>query len=290
MGVVLRSVVLLVLFGAVFVIQDRIDESFGQYRATEEILYIDSGSAMKSVLVGFDSIAADLYWLRTVQYFGGKRLDETNKNYDLLEPLLKITVELDPEFKIAYSYGATFMAEPFPMGAGMPSKAIEIIDKGIEQHPEHWRFFLDKGFIYFWFLNRPKEAAEVFLEGSKLPGAPYWMVATASRMLTTGGERETARHLWQMLYENAETNQQRENAVIHMRQLDALDETDRLKEVILDFRRSHGRYPEGWQELVAAGLLERVPVDPTGAVYVWNSRSQTVELGPDTQLPALPRK
>jgi len=290
MAVMARVSALAVLFAVVVAIQGRIDESFGQYRTTEEILYVDSGSAMKSVLLGFDNIAADLYWLRTVQYFGGKRLDETTKNYDLLEPLLKITVELDPEFKIAYSYGATFLSEPLPMGAGMPSKGIEIIDMGIAQHPEHWRFFLDKGFIYFWFLNRPKDAAEVFLEGSKLPGAPYWLVATASRMLTAGGERETARHLWQMLYENAETVQQRDNAALHLRQLDALDETEILKELVLDFRKRTGRYPDGWQELVDIGVLKSIPVDPTGAVYVWNSSSQMVELGPDTQLPALPRK
>ena len=133
MQTIVRLSVVGVLFAAVFAIQSRIDRLFGQYRTTEEILYIDNGASMKRVLLGFDNIAADLYWLRTVQYFGGKRLEETNKDYDLLEPLLRITVDLDPEFKIAYSYGATFLAEPFPAGAGMPSKAIEIIDRAIEQ-------------------------------------------------------------------------------------------------------------------------------------------------------------
>ena len=164
-----RLPALVLLFGAVYGIQSRIDKSFGQYRAVEEILYVDRGSAMKRVLLGFDNVTADLYWLRTVQYFGGKRLEEMNKDYRLLEPLLHITVELDPNFKIAYSYGATFLSEPFPMGAGLPLKGIEIIDKGIASHPEHWRFYLDKGFIYFWFLKDYAKAAEAFLEGSKLP-------------------------------------------------------------------------------------------------------------------------
>ncbi len=285
-----RLPLLVLLFGAVYGIQARIDKSLGQYRATEEILYVDSGNVMKRVLLGFDNIAADLYWLRTVQYFGGKRLDATNKDYNLLEPLLNITIELDPKFKIAYSYGATFLSEPFPTGAGLPSKGIEIIDKGIAEHPGHWRFYLDKGFIYFWFLKDYKKAAEVTLEGSKLPGAPYWVVATASRMLTRGGERETARHLWQMLFEIAETSQQRDNAAIHLKQLDALDEIDLLRKAIGAFHQRDGRYPVSWQELVDAGFLKSVPVDPTGTAYVLNPETHAVKLSSGSTLAGLPTR
>jgi len=288
MGMTLRLAALVLLFGAVVGIQSRIDQSLGQYRAAEEILYVDRGDAMKRVLLGFDNVTADLYWLRTVQYFGGKRLAETNKDYRLLEPLLNITIELDPDFKIAYSYGATFLSEPFPTGAGLPSKGIEIIDKGIARHPEHWRFYLDKGFIYFWFLSDYKKAAEVFLEGSKLPGAPYWMIATATRTLTRGGDRETARHLWRMLYESAETSQQQDNATIHLKQLDALDEMDLLRKVIGAFEQRAGRYPSGWQELLDTGLMKKIPVDPTGTAYVLNPATHAVELGSESLLGGLP--
>jgi len=290
MGMTLRFTALVLLFGAVYAIQSRIDKSVGPYRATEEILYVDSGNAMKRVLLGFDNLAADLYWLRTVQYFGGKRLQVTNKNYDLLEPLLNITIELDPDFKIAYSYGATFLSEPFPMGAGLPSKGIEIIDKGIARHPDYWRFYLDKGFIYFWFLRDYEKAAEVFLEGSKLPGAPYWMVATAGRTLTRGGDRETARHLWQMLHESAETSQQRDNATTHLKQLDALDELDVLSQVVAAFHARSGRYPSSWQEIVGAGFLKTIPLDPTGTAYVLNAETHAVDIGHDSPLAGLPTK
>ena len=290
MGMTFHLPALVLLFAAVYGIQSRIDKSFGRYRAAEEILYVDRGNAMKRVLLGFDNVTADLYWLRTVQYFGGKRLEETNKDYRLLAPLLNITVELDPDFKIAYSYGATFLSEPFPMGAGLPLKGIEIIDKGIANHPDDWRFYLDKGFIYFWFLKDYEKAAEVFLEGSKLPGAPYWMVATASRMVTRGGDRETARHLWQMLYETAETSQQRSNAAIHLKQLDALDDMDLLRKVIGAFHERAGRQPVGWQELVDTGFLQSVPVDPTGSPYVLDPETHTVELGNTSTLGGLPTR
>jgi hypothetical protein len=212
----LKTVVLLVvitqIFFALYLMQRRFDQRFGEYRATEEILYIDDGLALKKVLIGFESIAADLYWLRTVQYFGGKRLEAENKRFDLLEPLLNITTDLDPHLKIAYRYGAVFLSEAFPRGQGEPLKGIRLVDKGIANNPELWRLYLDKGFICYWYLKDPKKAAGIFMEGSEIEGAPYWLVAMAGRLLTEGGDRKTARELWQFLYEIAENEQMKANA------------------------------------------------------------------------------
>jgi len=276
------------LFLAVVAVQSRIDESFGEYRSTEEILYIDNPRVLKKLLVGFENVAADLYWLRTVQYFGGKRRDANNKNFDLLEPLLRITVTLDPKFKIAYSYGATFLSEPFPQGAGMPSKGIALIDDGIRQHPGHWRFYLDKGFIYYWHLRDFDKAAEILLEGGKLQGAPYWMKTAAGRILTEGGDRQTARGLWQVLHDTAETPQQRDNAAIHLRQLDALDQMDALQKLIAVFVERVGRHPQRWEELISSGLLTAMPVDPTGAPYLLGPSRGEVRPSPESKLGVLP--
>ena len=190
-GLVLIVVIGQLLFG-LYLLQRRFDQRFGSYRATEEILYIDNGIALKKVLLGFESIAADLYWLRAIQYFGGKRLEEENKDFDLLEPLLNVTTDLDPHLKIVYRYGAVFLSEPFPRGQGEPRKGVRLVQKGIANNPDLWRFYIDKGFIYYWYLDDPQKAAEIFMEGSEIEGAPYWMVATAGRMLTESGDRQTA--------------------------------------------------------------------------------------------------
>jgi tetratricopeptide (TPR) repeat protein len=276
------------LLAAVGLLQAHIDESFGPNRATEEVLYVDDPAVLKRALVGFENVAADLYWLRTIQYFGGKRLEQTDKNYELLEPLLRITVTLDPNFKIAYTYGATFLSEPLPFGAGKPEKAVALIDDGIREHPDHWRFYLDKGFIYYWHLRDFDRAAGIFLEGSKLPGAPFWMRAIAGQALAQGGDRETARGLWQALHDTAETSQQRENAVAHLMQLDALDEMDALRRVVDLYRARVGRAPGDWRELVAAGMLPGIPVDPTGAPYVLDGATGEVRTSPETGLGLLP--
>lgn len=286
----LAAFVLSQLFFAIYLLQGRIDERFGDYRSTEEILYIEDGKLLKKMLLGFDSLAADLYWLRTVQYFGGKRLYDPDKRFDLLEPLLNVTTDLDPQMKIAYRYGAVFLSESWPRGAGLPLKAVELVDKGIDNNPEDWRFYLDKGFIYFWHLQDSKKAAEVFLAGSEVPGAPYWMVTTAGRALIKGGDRETARILWKAIFNLAETGQMRGNAEIHLQQLDALDEIDALIELAKQFQDQTGRFPGSWEEVVAAGLLPGIPVDPTGVPYALERGDETVELSAESQLAGLPSR
>ena len=275
------------LLFAVYLVQSRIDETYGEYRATEEILYVEDGELLKKFMMGFESVAADLYWLRTVQYFGGKRLDVTTKNYALLEPLLWITVKLDPHFRIAYTYGATFLSEPFPMGAAVPLKGVELIEEGIRNHPDYWRFYLDKGFIYFSYLGDTEKAAEIFLEGSKIEGAPYWMVTTAARTLAQGGERQMSRELWAYFRDAAETDQQRENAIIHLKQLDALDQIDVLKQILTEFEKERGYLPSRWDELVEARFLRQPPVDPMGAPYLLGPGGN-VTLSPESSLGVLP--
>ena len=284
----LRLLALMGPLAGIFLIQSHIDEQFGEYRATEEILYVENGKLLKKVMLGFENLGADLYWLRTVQYFGRKRLMVTTKNYALLEPLLRITIDLDPEMKIAFSYGATFLAEPFPMGAGLPSKGIELIDEGIGNHPGYWRFYLDKGFIYSEHLGDYKKAASVFLEGSELEGAPYWMITIASRTLTKGGDRETSRELWTALRDSAETEQQQGNATTHLQQLDALDEMDLFNEVVAKYHERTGEYPGRWQDLIDSGYLKMVPTDPSGVPYVLDPERHRVMLRRDSGLAGLP--
>ena len=74
---------------AVPLLQTRIDARFGAYRAQEEILFVRTGQQWRRILPGFVNAVADVYWLRTVQYYGNKRLEQDSR-FDLLQPLVEI--------------------------------------------------------------------------------------------------------------------------------------------------------------------------------------------------------
>jgi hypothetical protein len=278
---------MVVLFGAVYEVQRRVDAQFGDFRATEEILYLDNGELLRKAVLGFENLAADLYWLRTVQYYGGKRAFEPDKRFGLLAPLLDLTTSLDPHLDIVYTFGAIFLSEPFPKGAGAPLEGIALMDKGIRANPDRWRLYLNKGFIYYWFLQDYQRAAETFLEGTKVAGAPFWMTGAASVSLARGGDRATSRDLWRFIHQTAENDQIRANAVIHLQQLDALDAIDELQQVFAAFRERAGRFPATWGELVELKLLPGVPVDPSGTPYVLNPTDERAEVSRTSALAGL---
>ena len=99
--------------------------------------------AVRRLTRGYNALAADLYWIRAIQYYGGaKRRLRTLQaagaadasrapDYQLLYPLLDLTTTLDPRFNIAYRFGAIFLAEPYPGGAGRPDLAIALLEKGL---------------------------------------------------------------------------------------------------------------------------------------------------------------
>ncbi len=52
-----------------------------------------------------------------------------------------------------------------------------------------------------------------------------------------------------------------------LRQLDALDQIDRLQAAADAYAARQGAPPAGWQALARAGVLRSLPVDPTGVPY-----------------------
>ncbi len=88
-----------------------------------DVLFIPSAKALKRMSLGYNGLLADIYWTRAVQYFGSHHVAQA-KEYDLLDPLLDITVSLDPKLGPAYKFGSIFLAQKPPQGAGRPDLAL----------------------------------------------------------------------------------------------------------------------------------------------------------------------
>ncbi len=263
---------LLLVAGTALVIPVRrgIDRFNRQTADSSDGLYLASGESLRALSVGYDGLLADIYWTRVVQYYGRQRLSGSGR-FDLLGPLLQITTTLDPHLIVAYRFGAVFLAEKSPSGAGRPSEALHLLHRGIVANPDYWRLWQDLGFIYYWDLQDYGAAARAFQTGAERPGAQVWMRALAATVAAKGGELRTARLLWSEIYRHAESAQVRRSAEDHLLALAAQEELDMLNDRLAQYRTSAGHVARSFDDLVAAGLLPRAPADPTGALYVINS-------------------
>jgi hypothetical protein len=275
---------LLALCALVPLVQQRVDDRLGTHRAQEEALYPWSSEHVRRLYPGLENVMADVYWLRTIQYFGGQRVFSTEKRFDVLEPLIDVTVTLDPRFEIAYRYGATFLSEPWPIGADKPEAGVRLLERGVAALPRSWQLWQTLGFFTYFHLGDARRAADAMLEGAKLPGAPAWFETMAGDFLSRSGGRATARKLWTRLLEQAEEGQLRRNALAHLERLDAEDLMEKLAELVRTFEQRFGRKPVTLRELVSAGIAPFVPVDPAGVPFVYDRVTGTVEIARQSRL------
>ena len=257
---------------------------------TGNVLYVQSPEFMKRAALSYDSLLADVYWIRTVQHYGRTKISAgESKQYDLLYPLLDLTTSLDPSFNIAYQFGAIFLAENYPAGAGRTDQAIALLEKGLRAQPDRWQFAQDIGFVHYWWRRDYNQAAAWFKRASEMPDAPNWLSGLAAVTLAQGGSRESSRRLWQEVVNNAEEAEWlRTQGRFRLRQLDAMDQIAALEQVTMLYDQRTGKLPQSWIELVRAGYLRGIPIDPDRFVYQLNPFWGTVTLAPTSTLNPLP--
>lgn len=283
-------VLIAALVAASIGIQIARDRNYTPYEPATAMLWIRSGPLMKRLALGYDTLLADIYWMRAVVYYGGQRLAEGGRqNYELLAPMLDLVTTLDPRFTVAYRFGAIFLTEAYPAGPGRPDQAIALLENGIERDPGKWEYMHDIAFVHYWWLHDYAQAAEWFRRAERA-GGPSWLGPLAANTLAAGGSRNQSRALWQQIYESTDSDWIKQTAERSFMQLDALDTIDALNQMAARFREQQGRAAATWQELVSAAGLRGVPLDPTGVPYELDPATGEIGLSQESSLWPPPRE
>ena len=280
--ILLALVIFTAGFGAIWKLQHIIDKQHAVLSQERDDLVLRSGKLLKMMSLEYAPLMADFYWTRVVQFYGNKHV-RGDANLELLWPLLDITTTLDPNLLPAYRFGAIFLSQKAPTGAGRPDLAVQLIERGIKANPDFWRLYEDLGFVYYFDLKDYKKASEAFLEGSKQPGALVWMKIMAAKIAADGESYETSAFLWNDLYTTATDPKIKENAKLHLELLKAKEDCRQIDLLADQYEKRFGRRPKRVAELVQAGLLRGVPVDPRGYAYEFGDNGKA-ELNLDSPL------
>jgi tetratricopeptide (TPR) repeat protein len=294
----LVSVLLLGAIGVVFLARWIDAHPQAPVMATaQEDLYVKPSTA-KSLTLAFNGLAADWYWMRSLQYVGRRVLRYQDSNpgqlslndlgdldLRILPPLLRLSTTLDPQFIAPYEYGAmilpTFNNE----------EAIALLTYGIEQNPNTWRLYQHLGYVY-WQRGDYQKSAEIYTAGGKIPEAPRWMAEMGARMTLEAGSREGARQMYQHLYQESNDEFVKQMLLRRMLQVDSFEQREIIRRVLKEYSTRTGNCPASWKD-IAVTLRQHLrleantgaPLDPAGTAYVLVKGGCDVDVDPRSQVP-----
>jgi hypothetical protein len=186
-------------------------------RPLDELSYYPSGQHMKPATLGFSEAAADLAWLRAVQYYGEHRI--TDNRFDRMRHIFDILTSLAPRFVPAYVFGAFALAQEGRDFSG----AEELMKKGIDENPTSSELAFELGFLYY---VRPggrslHDAALYFEQASRQPNAPVQAARFAAFARQNAGQLHVAYELWAHVARTSSNRVLREAAAREMQRIAA---------------------------------------------------------------------
>ncbi|HEY3490982.1 MAG TPA: hypothetical protein VGK27_12800 [Candidatus Deferrimicrobiaceae bacterium] len=214
-----------------------------------------------SLAIGFRNACADLVWLGAIQVAGNRKMAPAD--YDRLALLLDTAANFDPRFETIYLLGGLILGES-PAHARW---AVALLERGRKSHPESWQIPFYLGFTHYFILGQPIEGGRSMADASRLPGSPEYLPRLAARMLVEGKDPETALSFLAVMIRQEQDPARR--AVLERRAADVAIERDlqRLERAVDSYRSTNGKLPASLTDLVRAGILSRLPVEPNGGAY-----------------------
>ncbi len=273
-------------------------QSSVQAQVTEDPLYLKPATA-KRMSLAFNGLAADWYWMRSLQYVG-RKLEAFEDSRDghanfgnladlnllLLPSLLRASTTLDPQFIAPYEYGGIILPEI------NSDYAVALLESGIAANPSEWRLYQHLGYVY-WQRHDYQKASDVYAAGAKIPGVPPWMAALSARMKAEGGSRDAAREMYRHLSDSSDDPTVKNMVTKQLMRLDYLDQVEAIRIVLSAYKEKNGRCVSSWldvtNELRAARFridsLTNAPLDPSDTPYRLTEKGCNVDLSQYSVVP-----
>ncbi len=235
-----------------------------QVRSNTPAGYIIPSRFSRILALGNQGLLSDFQFLKIATFIGGRSgegeiLNEEDWRFVIRS--LDVVTDLDPYFVDPYMLAEGLLA----WDAGKPEEANRLLSKGMEYRTGDWRLPFFVGFNNFYFLKDYEAASGFIMTAAKLPGSPAYLKTLGARLAYYGGKSKTALLFLKEMLSDTDNLLLRDR--LEMRLL-ALERAVAIEEALDKFITQEGRSPEKLVELVTAGYLRELSVDPYGGDWV----------------------
>jgi len=248
----------------------RTERMIGGKSLTYNLLYLPSGKYLKVASLGFGHLIADFIYLWSIQFYSNYSIKD---RYQYLEHIYsKIIPELDPNYLDPYLIGALIMAAE-TKDVGM---ALRLLDQGIALNPDRWILAYDAG-MYCFQIKDFRRAAYYFEKALKAPDVHPSVKRMFAGMFEKMGDKRSAYQSWKEIYDSSGDDEYaRSIAWMHLHDLKIEIDLEMLNDAVAKFNAMTGRRPGRLSDLVAQGVIHKIPLDPTGKEYLYDRKEGIV--------------
>jgi len=226
-------------------------------------------SAKRTAASPLESLAADLVYLWSIQYYSTPTIDD---RFNYLDHVFSIISELDPRFTDPYEVGALIAVAE----AHNTDLAFKILDMGFAKCPDQWLFPFDAGHIALMTLKNYDLAMKYFKACMEIPGSPVFVRRLYANALYKKGDIQTSWETWLEIYKTAPDEPTKKTASNHLYEVKAAIDSGVIAEAVKKYKERFGRLPETLGELIATRLLAKLPRDLDGQDYLYDAKTGSV--------------
>jgi hypothetical protein len=295
----LPIVVLVACLAAIVPMQHWLDAHREGLEAPEEILYFAGSDDLRRYSLGYDALLADIYWMRAIQFYGRKVIEnprvisERSNELALLYSMIDVATTLDPHYIEPYRFGGYFVHDYVD-----PKRGVELLEKGVRNNPDAFHLHLDLAYLY-WSDGNCTRASELYRRASEMPGAPTWTRELSATILADCGAVKVTIKMLEQLHDSTDDPRLRKEILEKLAAYVALDEVTFLGRAAASHRELTGAWPASLPAVVRAAerlsdpdpprlrlAPNGVPLDPSGRPYLYDPATGALQTDPmGTRIP-----
>lgn len=234
-------------------------------QAVESFQYLPSGAFLKGAALGFDEALADYLWIQALGYFGGH--SQTDRQFPWLAQLIDAATTLDPYFQDPYEFGGVV----FGYVLNDVERSNAIFAKGManvpRQHKRYWYFPFYTAFNYMYYRGDYATAARYLEQAAQFPQRPAYLPLLVARLYANTDNPAVAIPFLEEMKERAATPEMRVELETRIKEVRVKEHLLVLEKARAQFRQQFQREPRDLQELLAVGILKKMPEEPFGGHY-----------------------
>ena len=222
-----------------------------------DISVVPSAKVLGWLSLGHPTLAANLLWLRAVQYIGEPRANE--RGWSKLYPVVDVVTDLDPRHGYAYQVAGVLLGS-----VGRTGESNAILEKGTRNVRDRYILPYLRAFNAFYYDDDWPTAGRFAEISARTPGAPDHVRQNVVAYYVKGKRADAAVAFLEQSLAEAKDPDTRKAVESQIRQARLEQDAALLDEAAAEWRRRYHTGPFSLRQLVDEGLLSSIPPDPAG--------------------------